>query len=155
MAFGPSSRKKRRGACVPAGDADHSPAGEVVLDFHLRLAPSRLRIRDPAIEREPEDASMTRRLAYISLLVPTLLIGTGVGSCARNPVTGKSELSLVSESQEIQMGQQASKEVAQSMGFYKDAAVQAYVADLGKRMAAQSERPNLPWEFHVVEDASV
>lgn len=98
---------------------------------------------------------MTRRLAYISLLVPTLLIGTGVGSCARNPVTGKNELSLVSESQEIQMGQEASKEVAQSMGFYKDAAVQAYVADLGKRMAAQSERPKLPWEFHVVEDASV
>jgi predicted Zn-dependent protease len=98
---------------------------------------------------------MTRRLAYISLLVPTLLIGTGVGSCARNPVTGKNELSLVSESQEIQMGQEASKEVAQSMGLYKDAAVQAYVADLGKRMAAQSERPKLPWEFHVVEDASV
>jgi predicted Zn-dependent protease len=98
---------------------------------------------------------MTRRLAYISLLVPTLMLGTGVGSCARNPVTGKSELSLVSESQEIQMGQQASKEVAQSIGLYKDQAVQSYVSDLGKRMAAESERPNLPWEFHVVDDASV
>jgi predicted Zn-dependent protease len=98
---------------------------------------------------------MTRRLAYISLLVPTLMLGTGVGSCARNPVTGKSELSLVSESQEIQMGQQASKEVAQSIGLYKDQAVQSYVSDLGKRMAAESERPNLPWEFHVVDDGAV
>jgi predicted Zn-dependent protease len=78
-----------------------------------------------------------------------------VGSCARNPVTGKSELALVSESQEIQMGQQAAKEVAQSIGLYKDQAVQSYVSDLGKRMAAESERPNLPWEFHVVDDASV
>lgn len=97
---------------------------------------------------------MTRRLTTISLLVPALLVGSA-GSCARNPVTGKSELSLVSESQEIQMGQEASKEVAQSIGLYKDAAAQAYVAQLGKRMAAASERPNLPWEFHVVDDASV
>ena len=98
---------------------------------------------------------MTRRLTFISLLVPTLLLGSGVGSCARNPVTGKSELALISESQEIQMGQEASKEVAQSIGLYKDEAVQSYFADLGKRMAAKSERPKLPWEFHVVDDASV
>jgi predicted Zn-dependent protease len=70
-------------------------------------------------------------------------------------VTGKSELSLVSESQEIQMGQQAAQDVAQSIGLYNDSKVQSYVANLGKRMAAESERPNLPWEFHVVDDASV
>jgi predicted Zn-dependent protease len=111
---------------------------------------------------------MTRRSALKPLrlpafaLLPTLLIA-GLGAslaagplgCARNPVTGKSELSLVSESQEIQMGQQGAKEVAQSIGFYDDAKVQSYVADIGKRMAAESERPNLPWEFHVVDDASV
>src|SRR3954468_15905252 len=108
-----------------------------------------------AIEREPEDAAMTRRLTFIGLLVPTLLVGSGVGSCARNPVTGKSELSLVSESQEIQMGQEASKEVAQSIGIYNDAKINDYVASIGKRIAANSERPNLPWEFHVVDDASV
>ncbi|HEY9016002.1 MAG TPA: M48 family metalloprotease, partial [Gemmatimonadales bacterium] len=92
---------------------------------------------------------MTRQL--------TLAVGLAFGliSCARNPVTGKSELSLVSESQEIQMGKQAAEEVKQTIGLYNDAKVQSYVADLGKRMAAQSERPNLPWEFHVVEDASV
>ena len=111
---------------------------------------------------------MTRRLGLASLRVPSsalvpslLLAGLGAGlaagplGCARNPVTGKSELSLVSESQEIQMGQEGAKEVAQTIGFYNDARVQSYVADIGKRMAAQSERPNLPWEFHVVDDASV
>ncbi|HEU5304965.1 MAG TPA: M48 family metalloprotease [Gemmatimonadales bacterium] len=97
-----------------------------------------------------------------TVLLPSLLLaGLGAGlaagplGCARNPVTGKSELSLVSESQEIQMGQQGLKEVSQTIGFYKDQAVNAYVADIGKRMAAESERPNLPWEFHVVDDASV
>jgi predicted Zn-dependent protease len=98
---------------------------------------------------------MTRRLVLTSLLVPTLAMGAGLGSCARNPVTGKSELSLVSESQEIQMGQQAAQEVAQTIGLYDDANAQAYVAEVGKPIAAKSERPNLPWEFHVVDDASV
>ena len=93
-------------------------------------------------------------MALSSLGVAGLLAAAPLG-CARNPVTGKSELSLVSEAQEIQMGQQGAKEVEQSIGFYKDAAVNAYVADLGKRMAAQSERPDLPWEFHVVDDAAV
>jgi predicted Zn-dependent protease len=108
---------------------------------------------------------MTRRSVFGSLravALPSLLtVGLGAGlaagplGCARNPVTGKSELSLISEAQEIQMGQQGAKEVEQSIGFYKDPAVQAYVADLGKRMAAESERPDLPWEFHVVDDAAV
>ena len=69
--------------------------------------------------------------------------------------SGKNELSLVSEGQEIQMGQQAAQEVAQTIGFVDDPELQSYVANIGKRMAAKSERPNLPWEFHVVNDAAV
>jgi predicted Zn-dependent protease len=93
---------------------------------------------------------MTRRtvLAYPALLL-------AIASCARNPVTGKNELALVSEGQEIQMGQQAAQEVAQTIGFVEDPELQSYVANIGKRMAAKSERPDLPWEFHVVNDASV
>src|SRR5215218_373404 len=103
---------------------------------------------------------MTPRFAFISLAgCRSLLLGTGLAagllSCARNPVTGKSELALVSESQEIQMGKQAAQDVAQTIGLYNDPKVQAYVAGIGKRLAANSERPNLPWEFHVVDDASV
>ena len=103
---------------------------------------------------------MTPRFGFISLAPQrSLLLGAGLAvgllSCARNPVTGKSELALVSESQEIQMGQEASKDVARTIGLYKDPKLEAYVAGIGKRMAAASERPNLPWEFHVVDDASV
>jgi len=76
-------------------------------------------------------------------------------ACAVNPVTGKSEFSLVSESQEIDMGRQSAQSVAQSIGYYDDAATQAYVADIGRKLAAASERPQLPWEFHVVNDAAV
>jgi predicted Zn-dependent protease len=76
-------------------------------------------------------------------------------ACARNPVTGNRELALVSEEQEIQLGQQAAKEIAATMPPYKDEKLQAYVRGIGMRMAKQSERPNLPWTFTVIDDPTV
>jgi predicted Zn-dependent protease len=73
-------------------------------------------------------------------------------ACATNPVTGRRQLSLVSEAQEIQMGQQASQEVAQQLGLVENEAVQQYVQRVGARLAAASERPDLPWTFRVVDD---
>jgi predicted Zn-dependent protease len=101
---------------------------------------------------------MTRRSRRLALVPFSALLAAGLAagvSCARNPVTGKNELSLVSESQEIELGKQSAEQVQQSIGFYEDPAVQSYVSEIGMRMAKASERPNLPWEFHVVNDASV
>jgi predicted Zn-dependent protease len=76
-------------------------------------------------------------------------------ACAVNPATGRRELSLVSEAQEIQMGRDADPQVTASLGLVDDAALQSYVSDLGLRLAAVSERPNLPWSFKVVDDPIV
>jgi len=80
---------------------------------------------------------------------------TLLGACAVNPVTGKSELSLISESQEIQMGLEGAQSVVNTIGLYPDASLQAYVDRLGQSMALTSERPQLPWSFAVVNDATV
>ena len=40
---------------------------------------------------------------------------------------------------------------AQFGGLYPDDELQQYVVDLGNRLAAISERPGLPWEFHLVD----
>ena len=86
------------------------------------------------------------------VLIALLLV---VGSCATNPVTGESELSLVSESQEISMGKSYSAEVRQSIGDYPDSNVQRYVNNLGQSIAAKTERSQLKWEFHVIDDPAV
>jgi predicted Zn-dependent protease len=83
------------------------------------------------------------------------LAGILLTTCATNPVTGKSELALVSESQEIDMGKQGAADVAQSIGLYRDPAVQSYVSRLGLTLAARTERPNLPWQYQVVDDPAV
>ena len=84
-----------------------------------------------------------------------ILIASLAAGCATNPVTGRSELALVSEAQEIQMGQEYAEQVKASIGLYQDPALQTYVAGLGRRLAAESERPQIPWQFHVVDDPAV
>lgn len=53
------------------------------------------------------------------------------------------------------MGREADQQVAQSLGLYPDDQLQAYVSRIGKQIAADSERPNLPWTFRVVDDPTV
>jgi predicted Zn-dependent protease len=82
-------------------------------------------------------------------------LAAGLTACARNPVTGKREIALVSESQEIQMGQQYAQQIVKSMGVYDDKKVQDYVTRLGMAIATTSERPKLPWAFYVMDDPTV
>src|SRR5690606_12073708 len=72
--------------------------------------------------------------------------------CATNPVTGRTELALISESQEIAMGQEAAAQVEASIGVIDDAELNAYVQRVGESLARDSERPQLPWRFRVVDD---
>jgi predicted Zn-dependent protease len=76
-------------------------------------------------------------------------------SCATNPVTGKRELALISEAQEIAMGREADKEISAAYGIYPDERLQQYIQELGTRIASKTERPGLPWTFRVVDDAAV
>jgi predicted Zn-dependent protease len=72
-----------------------------------------------------------------------------------NPATGEREFSLVSESQEIQMGREADPQISAQFGLVDDAGLQSYVDGIGKRLAEVSERPGLPWSFKVVDDPIV
>jgi predicted Zn-dependent protease len=87
-----------------------------------------------------------------SLLVTLLLV---VAACAVNPATGRRELSLVSEAQEIEMGREADPQISAQLGLVDNPELQSYVSDLGLRLAAVSERPGLPWTFRVVDDPTV
>lgn len=78
-----------------------------------------------------------------------------IGGCATNLATGERQLNFTSETQEISMGQQADQEVSTSLGLYPDESLQQYIQQLGAKIAATTERPNLPWTFRVVDDPVV
>jgi predicted Zn-dependent protease len=75
---------------------------------------------------------------------------------APNPVTGKNELHMVSEAQEIQIGEQQYGPGQQSQGgdYVTDPKVTEYVRQVGNRLAAVADR-KLPYEFVVVNDSSL
>ncbi len=76
-------------------------------------------------------------------------------SCAKNPVTGKRDFMLLSESQEIAMGQQSDPDIINFFGLYEDKQLQEFIEKKGQEMAAISHRSNLKYEFKIVDSPVV
>ncbi|MBD0259633.1 MAG: M48 family metalloprotease [Cytophagales bacterium] len=89
----------------------------------------------------------TKGLALVLLL--------GLGSCARNPVTGRKDFVLLSEQQEIAMGQQSDPSIVAEMGLYEDKTLQSFINEKGQQMAKVSHRPELKYEFKIVDSPIV
>ncbi len=71
--------------------------------------------------------------------------------CVANPVTHQQQFILMGESQEVQIGNEAYPVYTQmSSGLFKDDALQAYVQNVGLRLARVSHRPQLPYAFNLV-----
>jgi predicted Zn-dependent protease len=75
--------------------------------------------------------------------------------CAVNPVTGKNELALVSESQEINIGRENYVPSRQMQGgdYTVNPELSAYVNEVGQKLAAVSDR-KLPYEFTVLNNST-
>ncbi len=95
---------------------------------------------------------LTSLRSYSVLMAFALLMAT---SCARNPVTGKQEIMLVSEEQEIAMGQQSKASAIAQYGIYDNEQLQQYLREKGQAIARISHRPNLNWEFYVMDSPVV
>lgn len=98
-------------------------------------------------------------MRYLNLLFAIFYFAIGLfnSGCAVNPVTGKSELAFyqMSDAEEIKIGQEAfPKAVQQMRGEYQNPALKEYVTKIGLSLARVSQRPNLPYEFKVVNDSS-
>lgn len=71
--------------------------------------------------------------------------------CTTNPVTGRREFNLMSESQEISLGREADPTIVATYGLYDDPGLAAYVDSIGQRLAAVSHRPNLQFTFRILD----
>jgi predicted Zn-dependent protease len=77
-------------------------------------------------------------------------------ACSTNPVTGQREFNIVSEQQELAMGQQGHQQVLAEYGVYDEKPeLNRLVTQIGQRIASESERPNLPWTFTVLDTPMV
>ncbi len=83
-----------------------------------------------------------------------IVMAATLAACSVNPVTGKRDLMVVSEAQEIAMGVQAYEPTQQGQGgvYDVDPALTRYVQQVGQRLAAVSDR-ELPYEFVVLNNS--
>lgn len=91
----------------------------------------------------------------IAMAAIVLLVYLLFNSCAKNPVTGKNDFMLMSKEQEIAMGKQSDPEIKAFFGVYEDPKLQAFINEKGQQMAAISHRPDLKYEFKVVDSPVV
>jgi len=91
---------------------------------------------------------MTRR----NFLWITSMSAAGfVTGCATSAVTGRPQLMLVSEDQEITIDKQNSPhQFSADYGMIQDTALNDYVKQTGKKIAAQTHRTHMPYSFRVV-----
>ncbi len=89
-------------------------------------------------------------LIFIQLLSMIWLSG-----CSVNPVTGEKQLMIVSESEEFQIGREQYVPAQQSQGgqYYLDPELTLYVRQVGLKLAKVSDRPDLPYEFVVLNNS--
>jgi len=102
--------------------------------------------------------NMKRTTSFpIRILAAFLLLAQmlGAGGCATNPVTGKKQVSLVSEGKELQMGQEADPAVISEYGLYDDPEMQRYVDGVGQKLGRVSHLPSLAWHFRVLDSPVV
>ena len=88
---------------------------------------------------------MTKRLTLIFAVILLL------PSCAVNPVTGKKQLMLMTESQEVAMGKQYDPQVVSTFGVYQDDNLQNFIDAKGKELGKISHRPNLEYHFRILD----
>jgi len=81
-----------------------------------------------------------------------LLVCVGMTACQTVPITGRSQLLLLSEADEMQMGIQSYREVVKKSKLSTDPATNDLVKRVGTRIAAATGRTDFPWEFVVIED---
>lgn len=90
-------------------------------------------------------------LALLSITIPLV-----ISACAVNPVTKKSNFVLMSEKQELELGQQAAAQVAKQLPLLPETdPLVRYVDSVGQKVAAKADRPELFYHFNIVDTADI
>ncbi|MDB9473744.1 M48 family metallopeptidase [Dolichospermum circinale] len=109
------------------------------------------------------------RLWQRRCLYPLISVIVGLSVCLSTPLPSKAidllpllfqgvqilNLSNISDRQEVNLGQQMNQQLQQEVKISDNSELNDYINEVGRRLAANSDRPNIPYTFQVVEDAAV
>lgn len=78
-----------------------------------------------------------------------------IAACSRNPITGKREAFVMSESREQALGDQSDPSIVASFGLYPDQTLQQFIDSKGQQMARISHRSHLKYNFKILDSPVV
>ncbi len=94
----------------------------------------------------------SRHLPLITLFLGCAL---GLSACAINPATGQANIVTMSEKRELEIGAEEHAKVMQSMALLTDDELNAYVNEVGQRLALVSDRPDLDFKFTIIDSPEI
>src|SRR5215212_8079096 len=92
-----------------------------------------------------------KKLCLFICFIPAMFLT----DCARNPVTGKKQVVLMSESQELAMGKEADPQIIQQFGLYEDSSLQRFINAKGREIVAVSHRSNIDYNFRIINSEAL
>jgi predicted Zn-dependent protease len=95
-------------------------------------------------------AMQTLRNLIISLALTTL-----IAACATTGPGGKKSFILISDAQEVALGHQVDEEVRANNTLLPDSVWQDYLTEVGEKIVAVCDRPNLDYKFHVIDSDQI
>jgi len=109
------------------------------------------------------------RLWQRRCLYPLISVIVVLSVCLSTPLSSKAidllpllfqgvqifNLSNISDRQEVNLGQQMNQQLQQEVKISDNSELNDYINEVGRRLAANSDRPNIPYTFQVVEDSAV
>jgi predicted Zn-dependent protease len=87
-----------------------------------------------------------------NLLAPAVVAALVAAACQTVPMTGRQQLQLISEQEEVAMGFNSFQEVLKKEKVSSDARANEWVTRVGTRIAAATGKADYQWEFRVIED---
>ncbi len=92
-----------------------------------------------------------KRIQILERLLLISIVILLVPSCAVNPVTGKKQLMLMTEAQEISLGAQYDPTVISTFGLYQNDNLMALITEKGNEIRKISHRPNLEFHYRILD----
>lgn len=112
-----------------------------------------------AIDEAPGACSLRRTPHRLRSAAAALLLALGLGpmlvSCETAPISGRSQLILLSPGEEVKLGLQAYQEILKKEKISTDPEKTALLARVGARIAAATGRTDFQWEFRLIENDKV
>ncbi len=96
-----------------------------------------------------------RLRALVSVLACSLWLALLLVACAKAPVTGRSQLILISPSQEKALGLKTAQEILKKEEIDHDPQLNALLQRVGHRIAQAAHRPDFDWEFYLIKKDDV